>query len=175
MFSKPSKMITHFFRLIGYWFPIVLMLFLFDLTKKDEAGTVLANGLMLIGFFLLISFFKPSGIKRFIQIHFLILFNVCIAFQLIHYELFQGLIRTSTMYVVFETNVFELKDFFEAYIVEGLWWGGVFLLGLLISVYFNKTIGEICFYKKGLLLRGSIALLVLVILFQLRLYSFPHL
>lgn len=124
-------------KYIGFWLPILLSIFFYRLDLDNHFYEVLSNILLAFVFIFTSHFFLNKILSVVVWIISVVVFNVCVFIQIAHYYLFQDNIKSSTLFIVFDTDSSEANDFFSMYADASL---VVTAVILLITIIINIAV-----------------------------------
>ena len=146
---------------IGYWFPILLSLFIYD--DNQYLNIIFGNIILALGLILWSNLFIKFKIKIIFEFIGVVIFNFIMFFQMAHFHLFNDNIKPSTFFIIFDTNSNETIDFLSMYIDSTI-------IFLIISLSLITVLGLILYIKypikKPNLKFNFLFLIIILVLFS---------
>jgi heptose-I-phosphate ethanolaminephosphotransferase len=159
----------------GYWLGSLISIFVYRDQIEENTPFFVVNFLMLGCFLLIQDGLTDRKARKKVTFLFLIFFNLTTYIQLSHYILFKDQIRASTLFIIFDSNALEIKDFLSFYFDLKLLW----ILVMISSAVLYSMLKDSEFLLSGRstgfkTIRWVSLVVVLLVLFKLRIFSFPH-
>ncbi|MFY0603117.1 MAG: sulfatase-like hydrolase/transferase [Flavobacteriaceae bacterium] len=157
---------------IGFWFPILLSIIIY----KSALDVFILFGDILLSFTIILccSLFRHKKINSFLEITGVILFNIIMFIQITHFYLFNDHIKSSTIFIIFDSNSSETFEFLSMYFDFNV----TLILTLLVIVASTSIFLMIKNVKSRKSLRYTFlyVLVVLILLsnYKIRESTFPH-
>lgn len=130
-----SKIFKNILKKLGYIFPMVFLLIIFNNSIIDYLFMFISDVLIAFGIIFLSKVLLNKIVNKIIEICGLILFNIMVFIELGHFYLFHDKIRASSLFIIFNTNREESLDFFSMYLDKTLILVLItMLIGMIISI-----------------------------------------
>lgn len=99
---------------IGFWFPILLSIFIYG--EHIDTYTIYGNVILALTIILACNLFYYKKKASLFEIIGVLFFNIIMFVQIAHFYLFNDNIKSSTLFIIFESNSNETLDFLSMYI-----------------------------------------------------------
>jgi len=156
----------------GFWFPILLFIIV---CMKDVNSFSLYGSVILAFFVIFISDLSPSKqVNRTIQIFGMLFYNIILFIQISHFYLFNDHIKSSTLFIVFDSNSNETIGFLSMYLDASIiCFLSLLMLFFVISILLSFK--RVCFRIKSIYKVIFISVFCVSLLFyEVREQTFPH-
>tara|TARA_B110001450_G_C17655610_1_gene495092 strand:- start:25 stop:1101 length:1077 start_codon:yes stop_codon:yes gene_type:complete len=167
---------------IAYWFPVLLSLIIYNINIGENVRFVFGN-LLILGILICASVLLTNKILvAFSKGISLLLYHIMMYLQLAHFYLFHDKIKSSTLFIIFDSNSNESSDFLSMYFDTNLF---VILLSMIVSLVitifylFKKSEVDYLWFKtnKQRFLTNFLGLMLFIgmlTIYYLRSSTLPH-
>lgn len=162
-----------FLNRIGFWFPILLAS-VFYFNDDSFFYHIYGNILLAITILLFLNSINKKRLSLVLEAIGVFAFNIIMFIQITHYYLFNDHIRSSTFFILFDSNSNESTEFLSMYIDFNI----IVILLLLLFTSLASIIFKIKNIKKSRNFKLKVISLLIIVIsllnYKVREHTFPH-